>query len=195
MCRPTIFDILAVWQLATTKSTFKTGFEHDTTWRVQNWSQKLWNCMFTPWKSQISRPSAENLPPTVNQFFLNRLSLALCHHQLGLLRPFLSTSRSDESRSVIFISEKTGLHEPSLPLSLPLPFWKSTICCILTWKSTIFAFFPLKIPNFSAFGRKSPPHGKPTLPVLPVCPPPGGHTGSRQDAIHDIYIYIYIYIY
>ena len=41
--------------------------------------------------------------PIFLKFVLNRLSLALCHHQLGLLRPFLSTSRSDESRSVIFI--------------------------------------------------------------------------------------------
>ena len=41
--------------------------------------------------------SAQNIP----NIFLNRLSLATCHHQIGLLRPFLSTSQSDKFRTGI----------------------------------------------------------------------------------------------
>ena len=41
--------------------------------------------------------SAQKIP----NIFLNRLSLATCHHQIGLLRPFLSTSRSYNFRTGI----------------------------------------------------------------------------------------------
>ena len=62
-------DTLAVWQLDTTKSTFKTGFEHDTTRRVQNWSQKLWNCMFTypKCKSKSVPPPMVRWPKSLGQ--------------------------------------------------------------------------------------------------------------------------------
>ena len=39
------------------------------------------------------------------KILLNRSSLALCHYQLELLRPFLSTLRSDESISGVEIFE------------------------------------------------------------------------------------------
>ena len=69
----------------------------------------------TPWiapargskGSEGSPDFAEKLTRGVKnpKHFLNRSSLALCHYQLELLRPFLSTLRSDESISDVDIFE------------------------------------------------------------------------------------------
>ena len=90
------------FNFASTKSTFKTSFEHDTTWRVQNWSQKLWNFLLTYPKCKLNSlrsPMAKMTKIAENRHFWYPGFLTTCHHQNQLLRPVLSRIWSAELRN------------------------------------------------------------------------------------------------
>ena len=108
------FATLAVWQLDTTKSTFKTGFEHDTTRRVQNWSQKLWNCMFT-----YPKCKSKSVPPPMVRWPKSLGQTCLIPWQFGNLPQPQSTFKTGFGQVTIWWVQKWSQNMCTFIFSYP----------------------------------------------------------------------------